>query len=134
VKSLNKQSVMDAIRNGRIYVANGAQSSNFILDRFVVKDLETGKSGVMGEEVEITQYPQVEIQCRFLNGQNKTITIKLVRGGKVIKTFETGSPANFIFSDEQVLVTSKDYYRLEIQSEGLNLYSNPIFIKKKNNL
>jgi len=134
VKSLNRQSVLDALKNGRMYVANGAQSSNFILDSFIVKNLETAKSAVMGEEVEITQYPQVEIQCRFLNGQNKTITIKLVRGGKVIKTFETGSPANFIFSDEQVLLTSKDYYRLEIQSEGLVLFSNPIFIKKKNNL
>jgi len=131
LKNLNRQSVVDALRKGRVYVSNGSRSSDFILDSFIVKDLETGRSAVMGEEIEITEFPQINIKCRFLNGQNKTITIKLVRGGEVIKIFETESPADFIFLDEQALVASKDYYRLEIQSEGLNLFSNPIFVKKK---
>jgi hypothetical protein len=130
VPALDKTEALNALREGRMYVLNGRNAWQFTLDKFILKD-DDGTVKTMGQEMELAGKPRIEISGHFLNGQNQPIKIKLIKGGGVVKTFETASPFELVYIEEGKLENRKDYYRIEIESEGVFCVSNPIFVKPR---
>jgi hypothetical protein len=131
VPELNKAAVLEALKKGRMYAVKGGKSSQFILDRFIVTDSSTSAYAIMGEEIKLKGKPVIEISGQFLNNLKRNIEIKLIRNGQIIKTFEVSSPFDISYQDDYEARQGKIYYRLEIESAGLLLVTNPIFVLKR---
>ena len=129
VPELNKVAILEALKKGRMYAVRGNKSSQFILDKFIVSDSLSGAYAIMGEEIKLEGKPVIGISGHFLKERAKSVKIKLIRNGEIIKTFEVDSPFELSYQDEFERVGAKHYYRLEIHSAGLLLVTNPIFVK-----
>lgn len=132
IPKLSKIEVFKALKEGKMYVIRGKDSSWFILDKFIVKDL-TSAEAMMGEEITLEGKPQIEIKGGFLNIESQPLKIKLIKNGGIIKTIETTSPFDISYQDEDNIDGEKKYYRLEIVSRDMFLVANPIFVKQKIN-
>jgi len=131
IPKLGKEEVLQALREGRMYVMRGENCSQFILDKFIIGDISTGSEATIGEEILLKYNPRIDISGYFLDRQNKPIRIKLIRNGKIVKAFQVYSPFNVSYQDDYDGGGKRFYYRLEIQSQGLLLVTNPIFVVKK---
>ncbi len=151
MRGFTKQKALEALKKGRMYAMIGARSSEFVLDKFIIKDILNGAEKTMGEEIESEEKPQLQISGHFLNpvrnnigvvgnseisngvnGQNKPLKIRLIKNGVIIKTFEATSPFDISYEDENNEKDAKFYYRLEIESEGILVVTNPIFVVRQN--
>jgi len=131
VRGLTYPEVIDALKKGRMYVAQGENAPEFILDRFIIRDLETGNRATLGEELAAKGWVRLEISGRFLHPETERIEIKLIKNGSVIKVYEVLSPFEIFYEEETVQGQDKDYYRLEIRSKDLFVVTNPIFVDKR---
>lgn len=129
IPKLDKAEVLKALGNGKVYVIRGSLSSQFVLDKFIIRDTLSGIEKGMGEEVALKQKPQLEICGHFLKAGNESCKIKLIKNGVIVETFETSSPFDITYQDESDQKQAKIYYRIEIESKGLLLVTNPIFVK-----
>jgi len=127
VPKLNKQEVLKALRQGRMYVVRGKDASQFALDKFIITDTVTNNGVTIGEKIFLSDKPKIEIGGHFLNGQRQAFKIKLIRNGSVIKTFEVTSPFEITYQDEYNAKDNGSYYRVEMRSEVILLITNPIF-------
>jgi len=127
----NKSEVLNALRQGRMYALRGKDSSQFILDKFIVKAINTNSIETIGGELKLKVPPQIEISGRFLNGQTRYLTVKLIKNGFVIKTYDVVTPFDIFYLDDNPHKEKKSYYRLDIQGDGLMLVSNPIFVDRE---
>lgn len=125
---LGRDEALAALKQGKMYVLRGKNSSQFILDAFTARGISGGIKKTMGEEIKTKQGAQLEIKGRFWDGQSKPFKIKLIRNGDIIKIFEVSSPFDIAYYDVYVGRNRKSYYRIEAESEGLQLITNPIFV------
>jgi len=126
----NTQSdVLDALRQGKVYVMRGNASGKFILDRFSA-GTRNNPGMLMGETLSVTDgCPLITIQGHFQeNAASAAISARLLRNGKIIKTFEVKNTLEIQYEDEDYS-GGKVYYRLEIESPGLQVITNPIFVE-----
>jgi len=131
VPRLSKSEVLRALRDGRMYVVNGTASAQFILDKFVIGDDSIAAGKIMGQELELEGKPRLEISGHFLDGRSQLFKIKLIRNGRIIEILEANSPFNLSYQDEYDGKDKKIYYRIDAESQGLHIVTNPIFIKQK---
>jgi hypothetical protein len=129
IPEFNKREVLKALGKGRAYVMRGASFAQLVLDKFVVRDTSGGMEKTMGEEIALKQKPQLKISGHFLGGASLPCKIKLIKNGAILETFETSSPFEITYQDESRENEAKIYYRVEIESKGLLLVTNPIFVK-----
>ena len=128
IRHLDKKSVLEALSRGRMYVSRGSNSSDFVLDNFSILN-DSGAQKIMGEEAQVFGAPLIKISGHFLNGQNQTINIKLIKDGQIIKVFEESCPFEIAYNDNSRGVNAKSYYRIDAEAQGLQLITNPIFVK-----
>ncbi len=129
VRDFSKKEVMDSLRHGRVYVARGRDSGSFVLDSFTVGLPEGNIKKTMGEEIDIKGNPVVEVRGHFSYGEDHTVKVRIIKNGEVIKTFEEKPPIAISYIDESKSPSKKNYYRVEVESEGLLLVTNPIFVR-----
>ena len=130
VKRLTKDEVMGAMRSGRMYVARGAASPQFVLDAFTVKDVSSGLEKTMGQEVGSSGDVELAIRGHFLDARIEPCTILVIKNGVVDKTIEVGAAFDVAYSDAIGGNAKKGYYRIEIRSKGLVVVTNPVFVRK----
>ncbi len=128
IPELNKNEVLNALKQGRMYVVRGKNSSKLILDKFSLKDASSGKEKIMGQEIVVQGKMQIQINGHFLNGENLPLEVKLIKNGEIIKTFEVISPFGVSYEGESEEKGKKTYYRLEIGGSDTALITNPIFV------
>jgi hypothetical protein len=133
ISELTRDEVLRALKEGRMYVIRGKDASRFVLDKFIIRDTESGKERIAGQEIELEGRLQVEIKGHFLNGQNQPFKIKLIKNGSIINTIETTTPFDVSYQEENNGNDSKIYYRAQVESDGVLLVTNPIFVKQKIN-
>ena len=127
---LNEEEALKAFKNGKMYAAMGGNSSRVVLNKFSVVDEQLAIEKIMGEQLQSQGTPQIEIKADLLNGQLQPFKIKLIRNGEVIKMFETPTPVDITYVDEQAPDEGIFYYRLEIHGPDVVVVTNPIFVKK----
>jgi hypothetical protein len=132
VKDKTKASILDALKKGRMYAFRGCgDAARLILEDFSVSDSETLKKGIMGEEITVNGYPTVHILVSMAGSAEKNpVTVRLIRSGRLLKTFSGEIPFSLNFVDEFYEPDKKIYYRLEAEDKkGRKIISNPVFVK-----
>ena len=130
VRCKTTEEVIDALSKGRIYAVEKAGEQRLSLDRFQVKDKETGNIAYMGNELNVEGFTIVEGRLSSSSGGLYPVKIALIRGGKLIQSFEGETPLDFSFVDQEGW-TEKTFYRLDARGGAVGrLLSNPIFVKK----
>ena len=130
--ALNKKEALKALDKGRMYSKLNNQPNDFSLDKFVITDNKDEVFGFMGEDIKINSKPEIIIETSSSSSPEEPIEIKLIRNGKLIKTFNPQeSNARIRYQDDYYYENEKIFYRIMIKSNR-NLYqivSNPIFVE-----
>lgn len=131
IPHFTKEDVVRALKEGRMYVSKEKEAANFVLEEFSVKDMATGTTKVMGQELRFSGVPRIHIQGRFADKSNRAVTITLIRRGEVIRVIQKTSPFGIDIDDENAVEDGKSYYRAEIRADGLLSVTNPIFVTRQ---
>jgi len=132
VKNRTKKEILEALRKGRIYAHLGSISSpRLILENFSVTDSGTSLKAIMGEEISLKGFPRIDIRISTSGlEQGNSVSVRLIRSGKLLKTFSGKTPLDIFFKDEYREPKKKVYYRLDVKDKkGGSLVSNPVFIE-----
>ena len=107
--------------------------SRIILEDFSITDSKASQKGIMGEEIHLKDFPVMSILLSTAgSGKGNSLTIRLIRSGRLIQTFTGKAPLSIYFQDEFFEAGRKIYYRLDVRDDkGRKLVSNPIFVKFK---
>ena len=130
VRERNNDTVLDAMKNGRMYAVRQSDANRLSLDEFVVEDQEAGKQVTMGQELVATDFPAIKLKLRSVLGGNKTAQIQIIRNGSLVKVETVSLPYELTWRDVGVDRKEPVYYRVKAQvSPTDHLVSNPIFVK-----
>jgi len=151
LKEKTKESVYDALKNGKVYSVRQGDDYRLVLDEFLVSDssgkpapesLNQGKA-VSGDEIDVKGIPRIFIKVStnsplppFDKGgiKGESVEVQLIRKGKVIKRYKGETPLEVYLDDDTANKEfdsgEKIYYRLNIYGKRPNyIISNPIFVK-----
>ena len=135
VRERNNDTVLDAMKNGRMYAVRQADANRLSLDEFVVEDQKAGNQVTMGQELVATDFPAIKLKLRSVQGGNKTAQIQIIRNGSLVKAETVSLPYKLTWRDVGVDRKSPAYYRVKAQvSPEDHLVSNPIFVKFVDNI
>lgn len=117
IKEAKQEDVLDALKQGRMYVRFNSGSNPVILSEFKLGNIDPSA-----------------IQIIIKGNQSyspEAIKIELIRNGKVFKSFEeTGSEWSIAVEDNLLKKEKRVYYRLRISSDSCLILSNPVFTEK----
>ena len=131
VQNRGRKEVLTALERGRIYAVSKTAGFRLSLDQFQIKDDETGKRAILGEELRLEHTPVVEGRLSATDGGHYSVAVSIIRGGKPIWSFEGETPLDFQFVDP-VQWSGKTFYRLDVSGKAAGkLLSNPIFVVRK---
>jgi hypothetical protein len=132
VKHKTKEAILDALRNGRMY----AYRSDVVLPRLVLEDFsitgsENFQRGVLGEEIQLKNSAKINIHITTSSPEEGNwTTVRLIKEGKLLKTFSGETPLSFTYVDEYSQPSKKTYYRLDVtDKKNRIIVSNPIFVR-----
>jgi hypothetical protein len=126
VRERTAAGVLEAMREGRMY-AEGAAYPRFVsLDEFSVSGVSGGPAAVSGESVRLKGRARVRIRLSEKAASGTAATVRLIRGGKVIRTFRGELPLDIDYTDE-LPVRGATYYRMDMTGPA-RIISNPIFV------
>jgi len=128
LKELSRRAVLNALKKGKMYAKLDYKENSLNLEDFSIQDGDSKNSGFMGDEVNCSAAPFINVKGNF-PGPAK-IKVDLIRNGKIIQSFEIDkSPFKIEFQDEFIEANKKIYYRLYIESSsGAKIITNPIFV------
>jgi hypothetical protein len=134
VKERTKKDILNALEKGRIYsYAGNVDLSRLVLEDFSVASSDSAQKGIMGEEMYLKGYPVITIHISTIDSEKgNSLTIRLIRNGKVVEVFVGETPLSIYYQDEYFEPDRKICYRLDaMDKKGRKLVSNPIFVKFK---
>lgn len=132
VKNKTKDDILDSLRNGRMYSYLGdIASPRLILEEFSISAPGNSHKEFMGGEIISKGYPRIKIRVSVdAKEKGDFLTLRLIRFGKLIKTFSNQSFLDIGFTDEFFEPGKKIYYRLDLSDrKKRTIVSNPIFVK-----
>jgi hypothetical protein len=113
VRDIKQEDILDALRQGRMYVRFNLGSNSLVLREFSVKNLSPDS---------------VQINIKGNNPSLEPIKIELISNGKIFKSFEEAKKEWVIVVEDNLSAKSeKRYYRLKISSSSSLILSNPVF-------
>lgn len=122
-----KSAVLSALKKGSMYALYRCKDYSLILEdfRIILKD---NTSYSMGQTA-VTETPfNILIKVSCSDGQEREITVNLVRDGDLFKKIQAKTPFTRIISD--MPNTKMAYYRLDIRGKYPNIImANPVFVK-----
>ena len=130
VREKNRDTLLDAIRKGRMYSVRQVDDNRLSLDEFLVEDQKTGQQATLGQELTSTDFPAVKIKLRSIKGGNKTARIQVIRNGILVKQENVSLPYELTWRDVGNDQEGRAYYRIKASVNSMDhLVSNPIFVK-----
>jgi hypothetical protein len=126
--------VIEALRTGHAYaIGQYGNTHGLRLKAFSVECGE-GKDSAMSGERLIRQKactPTVRLSGFTTDHDSHTVSIRIIRSGQVVATYDRDTPFEIPFSDTNAPREGSMYYRIDVQGHG-ELISNPIFLTKTN--
>jgi len=126
VKEVTKKGVLEAMEKGRMYCSRGDGRVWPLIADFAVSSKE-GERAFMGETLTTFSPPVIRFSVSMNSDQQKPMTLLLVRGGTLIKTFGGQVPIQVEYTDHEAPKGEMTFYRLIDTNK--QLASNPIFVK-----
>jgi len=126
VKRFSKQAILEAMKKGRMYCSRGDGRIWPKIDHFYVVGPATQRA-YMGERMTTSEFPLIRFEVSFTDQKPRALTIFLIRGGKLIKTFKGKTPIEVEYVDKNIPPGRITYYRL--MDTRKHLTSNPIFVR-----
>jgi len=131
VKNRRQKDVLQALERGRLYAVRKAAGFRLSLDQFQIKDDESDKRALLGEELAIGRAPVITGRLSATDGGHYRVAVSIIRGGEPIWSFEGQTPLDFKFVDPDQW-SGKTFYRLDASGKVAGqLLSNPIFAVRK---
>ena len=135
VRETTHDTVLDAMKKGRMYAVRQADANRLSLDEFVVEDQKAGNQVTMGQELVATDFPTVNLKLRSVQGGNKTAHIQIIRNGALVKEETVSLPSELTWRDVGVDRKEPVYYRVMATVSPTDyLVSNPVFVKFADNI
>ena len=131
VKRKTKEAILDALKNGRMYAYRGDVAlSRLVLEDFSITGSENSQRGVLGEEIQLKDNAEINIHITTSSPEKRNrATVRLIKEGKLLKTFSGETPLTFTYVDKNSHPNKKTYYRLDVKDKkGRIIVSNPIFV------
>ena len=131
VREKTREAVLDALRSGRMYsVYQEDFGDRLSLTDITVSDATTGQEATLGQEVVVTDFPQLNIKVNTTKGSGKTAHISVMRNGQEVKQETATLPYDLTWRDLEVDRSGMIYYRVLIHSDPSDrIVSNPIFVR-----
>jgi hypothetical protein len=123
-----KKAIIEALRKGRAYITQGERAYDFSLNDFYISDMQDKEKGFMGETVIVQDKVFICIAAGYVD-ESKSVTITVIKNGKVIKAAKVISPFSITYIDNAP-AEEVSYYRLVIEGDDFHLVTNPIFVKR----
>ena len=122
--------VMEALASGRVYAVRKENGSTLKLERFSIREKESGRSVLMGQDLLVNTDLVVEGGLSLDGSEEATVDVILIRNGRIWQNFSGQVPLTFRFVDTEQ-VSGKSFYRLDVRSRTAGrLVSNPIFVTR----
>jgi hypothetical protein len=131
VTEKTSQSVLTALKTGRMYACQGKFPRIPRLDEFSVSAAEPDMSPRMicGGELTLERNPRIRIAVSAgMAGAGKEVRVRLIRSGSLIQIFKGTLPLVIDYTDYLQTPGEKIYYRVDMTGYG-TIVSNPIFVK-----
>ena len=129
VKEFSKATILDAIKEGRMYCSRGDGRTWPQLDYFNVLGVK-GEKATMGQTLTTAGFPLIKFRVSYRGDEKVSVTIHVVRGGALLRTLNGQTPLEFELLDEGAPAGQMTYYRLVDSMKHLT--SNPIFVRRQN--
>ena len=127
VQEKSRKGVLEALKNGKVYAYRGGYPQFVRLDEFSVCSFDGKNKGISGDEISLKGSPRIRISLSAAEASERKVTVRLIRSGTVIQTFQGKLPIEIYYEDKYFVPGKKIYYRLDMQGEG-KIVSNPIFV------
>ena len=127
VQKKTKDEVLRALRNGRMYACRGKFPNIVKLDEFLVCSSDGKTKGISGDEIVLKENPRIKISLSAAETAGSQVKLRLIRSGKLIKTFVGSLPMKIDYEDKYFEPGRKIYYRIDVRGYG-SVVSNPIFV------
>ncbi|MEE9258031.1 MAG: hypothetical protein V3U37_00690 [Nitrospinaceae bacterium] len=130
VREKSREAVLDAMRSGRMYAVHQPGDDRLSLDEFTVSDKVTGHHAEMGEELLVTDFPEIKVKVHTTKGGGKTARFIVIRNGKEVKQETAALPYELNWRDVEVDKSGVVYYRVNVIVDiNDHIVSNPIFVR-----
>ncbi|PIQ96589.1 MAG: hypothetical protein COV67_08705 [Nitrospinae bacterium CG11_big_fil_rev_8_21_14_0_20_56_8] len=130
VREKSREGVMEALKKGRMYAVRQPDADRLSLDDFTVSDVTTGQVATLGEEISVSDFPEIRANLRSLHGEPKSATLRIVRNGAVVKEEAVNLPYEMVWRDVEVPREGPVYYRLSAWVGPTDhLVANPVFVR-----
>lgn len=130
VKEKSPDEALEALKEGRTYSVRQSGEDRLSLDQFIVYDRKTRREATLGEELPVTDIPEVRLNLRSIQGLEKTATVSLIRNGEIVKENTVSLPYQMKWRDWKIDKSGKAYYRVKAAVSSVDyLVSNPIFVR-----
>ncbi|MBI4633968.1 MAG: hypothetical protein HY742_08760 [Deltaproteobacteria bacterium] len=125
----SRQSVLTALKNGKMYACRGKFPQIPRLNEFSVSAAapDAAPRMISGDELVLERNPRIRITVSGSAEEKETVQVRLIRSGTLIQTFTGELPLNIDYTDTLETPGEKIYYRMDMTGYG-TIVSNPIFV------
>ncbi len=132
VQERSTAGVIEALRTGHAYAVGQYRNPHGLrLQTFSVQCGDATLPTKSGETLILQKActPSVKISGFSTEHGDHSVSIRIIRTGQVVATYNQDTPFEIQFTDTQALLEKSMYYRIDIQGYG-ELISNPIFLTR----
>jgi len=126
VRNPTKEGVLEAMEAGRMVASRSDGRKRPLLENFQVSGNGTD-TAFMGETLKTTRVPVIGFKVSFEPPSAAPVSVHLIRGGALVKTFQGTTPLEVEYEDQGIPAGVLTYYRL--MDAQKHLASNPIFVR-----
>lgn len=125
------ESLLQAVRTGRMYALQRTAEVGLVLDQFQVL-LPDRPPAEAGDVVNLPggARPEVRVAIRATDGRRLPVEVRLVRSGKIVHSLRGETPLLLRWRESSPTSATSLFYRLEARgSHAHRVLSNPIFVQ-----
>lgn len=127
VRKKTREEVLFAMRGGKMYACRAKYPQRMILNEFSVSSSKGQDRAISGDEIALKGRPRIRISLSSIEPFLNSITVRLIRSGRLVKTIKGHLPLKIDHEDDYYEPGKKLYYRMDATGCG-NLVSNPVFV------
>ena len=123
-------SLLQAVRDGRMYALQRASEVGLVLEQFQVVGPDRPPAEA-GDHLIVPKasHPAVGVAIRSTDGRRLPIEALLIRSGSIVHSVRGETPLAFRWDEPPLPQGARRYYRLQVRGHGGHeILSNPIFV------